>query len=119
PGDQARTAAQTVLGPMLARTPEEAGLYQLWAGASSEQAVALLRDKLLDPGPTGGPYGPYSYAPPAPGGAAVVGSEAALETRIDQAPPERSPEAFDPTPLAALFDDAGVKALLQLQSQRP
>ena len=119
PGDETRAAAQAALGPLLARVPENAGLYEVYGGGSSEKAVALLRDKLLDPGPLGGAYGPYAYAPPAPGGAVEVGNEAALETRIDQAPPERSAEAFDPAPLSALFDEAGVKASLLLQSQRP
>jgi hypothetical protein len=118
PGDEARTAAEGALGPLLARVPDETGLYQVWGGASTQQAVGLLRDKLLDPGPSGA-YGPYSYAPPAPQGAANVGYEGALETRIDQPPPERSAESFDPAPLTALLDGVGVKALLQLQTQRP
>ncbi|MCB1020959.1 MAG: hypothetical protein KDC27_13585 [Acidobacteria bacterium] len=118
PGDQPRAAAENALGPLLARVPVEVDLYRAWGGSSPEQAVELLRTKLLDPGPSGA-YGPYSYAPAAPQGAASVGDEAALETRIDQAPPSRAAETFDPAPLAALFDGAGVKNLLQLQSQRP
>jgi hypothetical protein len=118
PGDQTREATQAAVGPLLARVPDDAGFYQLWAGPSTEQVVSLLQEKLLDPGPSAA-FGPYNYAPPPPDGAESAGSDSALETRIDQAPPERSAETFDPTLLATLFDQSGVKSLLQLQSQRP
>lgn len=118
PGEGPRAPAQSALAPLLARVPDEAGLYRVHTAGAAE-AVALLQEKLLDPGPSGVTYSQYSYAPAAPGGASNVGSEAALETRIDQAPPERAAETFDPAPLTALLGQAGVTGVLQLQGHRP
>ena len=118
PGEQPRAAVESGLGPLLARVPEEAGVYRA-ADANAADAVEVLKEKLLDPGFSGLIYSQYSYAPEAPRGAASVGSEAALETRIDQAPPERTAETFDPTPLSGLLEQAGVRGVLQLQSHRP
>ena len=117
PGDEPRQAAEGSLEPLLARVPAAAGFHQASA-AGTHEAVALLKRKLLDPGPAGG-YDLNAYAPPPPSGAGNVGSAAALETRIDRAPPERTAETFAPEPLTKLLDDAGVAGALLLQTQRP
>ena len=117
PAEQPQDAVGGSLAPLLARVPADAGFYEARA-SSLESAIALLEAKLLDPGPAGG-YNPYAYAPAAPSGAANVGSAAALETRIDQAPPERAAETFDPAPLARLLEGTGVSGTLQLQTHRP
>jgi hypothetical protein len=94
--------------------PDDAGLYRAWAAPGGPDAVTLLRTRILDPYPAGEtePVAAPSYAEPA-----AAGSEADLETRIDEPPlPDTSQADPDMTAVASEFRRAGVLATLQVES---
>lgn len=95
--------------------PPDAGLARAWATADPDAAVAVLRDKLLaTPAPS---YGyAYEHAPAVPTGASAAGSEAALETRIDQPPPPPIRPSFEGSPLRDRIADAGLRGVSVVES---
>lgn len=111
-----RESDEAAVGALLPFVPDSCGLYRAWATPKVDDALALLERKILLPH-TGAP--PASKA--APGvylSDGVVGSEADLETRIDEPslPDVRGGVATEA--LRKLFQDARLQALLQLQSTR-
>ena len=61
--------------------PEDAGLYRAWASPSTDEAFALIRDRMIEHQVTG------TSGRQAPSGGSmdvIVGAEADLETRIDE-----------------------------------
>ena len=95
---------------LLRLAPDSAGFVRASAKPSPEDAITLLREKLLAPNRSGG--GRYDYAPNLPSGAGVAGSESQLETRIDQPPPQLQRAEFDGGPLGGLFAAQGLQAAL-------
>jgi hypothetical protein len=103
-----------VLGQLSRLVPPEAGFYRAWRRPASAQIIELLRQRLLDP--STGPAPPSIYAPQVYTGDALTGSEAALETRIDQPPPGIEAGAFAAQPVEELLAGNPVAALLQVES---
>lgn len=113
PSHESEEAAVSALLPLV---PDSCGLYRAWAAPKVDDAVALVERKILLPR-TGTP--PASKEAPGvylSGG--VVGSEADLETRIDEPPFPDVRAGVAAAPLQKLFQDAHLQALLQLQSTR-
>jgi len=111
-----RESEETAVGALLPFVPDSCGLYRAWAAPRVDDAVALLERKILLPR-TGAP--PASKQAPGvylSGG--VVGSEADLETRIDEPPLPDVRGGVATEGLRKLFQDARLQGLLQLQSTR-
>lgn len=108
-------AAASDLGPLLKLVPPEAQLYRGWAALEPTQAVDLLRQKVLDP--QYGSGGRSYFSPTQFLGGRQAGSEAALETRIDEEPKRSIGPAFEAEGLQELLR-AKPPAVLQLQRGR-
>ena len=92
------------------------GLYRVWNAPKLEDTLTLLERKIL--ARRAGTAPPPVVAPIVFLGGGTVGSEAALETLIDEPPPAAAPGGFSREPLRAIFERAGLKAVLQTQSSR-
>ena len=114
PGTEGR---QQALAQVLRLAPPQAGLYRAWAAPQSARVIELLRQKLLDPSPSAPAQ--TDYAPQASLSDGAVGSQAALETRIDEAPPAVSNGRFVSAALDELFARNTVAAMLETESSRP
>jgi len=115
-GAPSRESEEGAVGALLPFVPDSCGLYRAWAAPTVDDAVALLERKVLLPR-TGAP--PASKEAPGvylSGG--VVGSEADLETRIDEPPLPDVRSGVAAEPLRKLLQDARLQGLLQLQSTR-
>src|SRR5262249_19304143 len=77
------TQLQARSGQLLARAPDDAGLYRLTARPTPTQALAWIQEKLF--ASTNLP-GPRSKQAPGAIDSSESGSESDLETRIDEAP---------------------------------
>jgi hypothetical protein len=111
-----REGEEAAVGALLPFVPDSCGLYRAWAAPKVDDAVALLERKILLPR-TGAP--PASKEAPGvylSGG--VVGSEADLETRIDELPLPDVRSGVATEGLRKFFQDARLQGLLQLQSTR-
>lgn len=115
-GAPSREGEQAAVGALLPFVPDSCGLYRAWAAPQVDDAVALLERKVLLPR-TGAPP-PSKEAPGVYLSGGVVGSEADLETRIDEPPLPDVRSGIAAEPLRKLFQDARLQGLLQLQSTR-
>ena len=107
-------AARAALAQLVAAAPQNAGLYRAWAQPGPQQIAALIQEKLLFQGAQA--LRNSRYAPAAPT-AENAGSDADLETRIDQAPlPEASASGTAVDLLQALLTSANVEAAIEIQS---
>ena len=112
--DQATAAAGPAAAADLARlVPADAGLYVAAANPSPDACFALLETKLL--APHLGPAPPSQIAPQVQLTSGEQGAASDLETRIDQAPPERS-VTQSKSALQELLEKTPILASLQVQS---
>jgi len=100
---------------LLRLVPDDAAFYQAWAAPEVSDVISLIERKMLAPTVTA----PRSddFAPTAQVDAPVAGSEADLETRIDE-PPLSVERTVALDRLRAAFAAAGIHAALQIQSSR-
>jgi len=96
---------------------DDLGFYRVWNAPKLQDTLTLLERKILARR-TGTPPTPR-VAPTVFLGGGAVGSEAALETRIDEPPPVPLQGGFPHAPLRAILERAGLQAVLQTQSSRP
>jgi hypothetical protein len=108
--------ARQALAQLLPLAPPQAGFYRSWAAPQAAQVVELLRRKLLDPS-AAAPL-QDDYAPQVTLDNGVAGSQAALETRIDEPPPAPSDGRFSSEALENLLAQNPVAAVLQTESSR-
>jgi hypothetical protein len=101
---------------LLALVPDDAGLYRAWSSPAAGAALELLAHKILAPRPEG--QAPSRVAPRMALTGGETGSEADLETSIDEAPPENAGAVFVPGPLSGLLQAAGLQGMLQVESTR-
>ncbi len=95
--------------------PANAGVYRAWASPTAEQAFELMRAKILEPQPGSGPE---SYrAPVTQSLDSVVGTEADLETRIDEAPLAIGPSSL-PDDARKLLASTKLQAMLYVGGTR-
>ncbi|MBI3682374.1 MAG: hypothetical protein HY235_18500 [Acidobacteria bacterium] len=100
----------------LLRLAANAGLYRAWAQPEPEFALDLLRRKILLPGPATGAFS--KTAPQVTIEAALLGSEADLEARIDEPPFEAAGTVLRVDALRALLESNRPRAMLALESSR-
>ena len=108
PSADARAAADS----LRQLVPDDAGLYRVWAGPPSTDAVELLETHIFNPAPTVDSL--PQFAPPADS-TSVAGDEAALETRIDE-PPLPAERGAGPRIGDKLLAGADILAMIHLQS---
>jgi hypothetical protein len=109
------TADLDASGNLVALVPAEAGMYKAYSAASVPDPAALVIDKLIATGPR--QTRDWRYAPGAISPDERTGSEADLETRIDE--PQLPVDDGISNALAAVraaLRKMGVKALLQVQA---
>ncbi len=116
PGSGAQPVSDDDLASVLRLVPEDAGFYRAWAGPDGDETIALLERKVL--APYAGEAPPATTAPRVYLRAQRVGTEGALEMRIDQPPPALSSERFSRGALRKLLNQTGVSGLLHLQTSR-
>ncbi len=95
--------------------PSSAGFYRATSSPTPQQALDLIRLKILQPQPGLGPES--QIAPEAGSLDATLGTEADLETRIDEPPLEITSPAI-PVELQKLLEADRLDAMLQIGSTR-
>ena len=112
---QTPDAARHALAALVPLAPSTAGLYKAWAAPSVDFTAALIEQKLLAPKAKGQVN--QRYAPEASSTGEAAGTEADLETRIDEPPlPVDSSGKLEMAPVRNLLEKAQPQALLQVQS---
>ena len=114
---ESQTRQSSQVAELTKLVDDDWGLYRVWNAPKLEDALTLLERKIL--ARRTGTAPPTVVAPTVFLGGGAVGSEAALETLIDEPPPAAAPGGFSREPLRAIFERAGLKAVLQTQSSRP
>jgi hypothetical protein len=94
--------------------PDDVGLYEAQPCPSIDPCLDLLKTKLL--APRSGPLPPEQVAPEVQLTSGEAGSSSDLETRIDRAVPQHTPEAEESVALKNLLQRAQVNAVLDVQS---
>ena len=115
-GPPSRESKGAAVGALLPFVPDSCGLYRAWAAPRVDDAVTLLERKLLLP--RAGMPPASKQAPGASLSGGVVGSEADLETRIDEPPLPDVRSGVATEGLRKFFQDARLQGLLQFQSTR-
>lgn len=112
---QPATATSGGVSRLLALVPPQAGLYKASRIADSSETAALIVDKLIGAQPE--TARDWREAPLAAAPDQNAGSEADLETRIDEQPLPAGPSVSDSVAaLRALLEQSGAHSLLLLQS---
>ncbi len=106
------------LAEALQLVPEDAGFYRGWAGPEPGETLALLTAKLLNPAVARAGRSP-DLAPSAPHGASAAGSEADLDTRIDEPEFPDSSGKLVPEALQHLLGADKLTAVVQVEETRP
>ncbi len=104
-------SVESFAGQALAAVPDDAGLYRVWLRPPGGQAAALIDEKLF---PAALSNAPKSKFAPAVAQTAGPGSEADLETRIDDPPLAQRNDAAEP--LRDALAGAKIDAMLDVQS---
>ncbi len=114
---QATTAAsESAVAQIAAYVPNTAGLYRAWAAPTSAEAAGLVYSKIYSPSVGAAP--PSERAPRAAPADETSGSEADLETRIDQQPLDLGDRNQPYLDLRAKLDPIQLEAMLEVQSSR-
>lgn len=114
------TEPSTGLQPLaeaLRLVPEDAGFYRGWAGPEPDEVLALLTAKLLNPA-VGRVERSPDAAPSAPNAATAAGSEADLDTRIDEPDYQDGGGQLLPEALKALLGADKLMAVVQVEETR-
>ncbi len=106
------------LADALRLVPDDAGFYRGWANPAVTQVAQLLTAKLLAPA-AGAPERSPNVAPSAPNAAGAVGTEADLDTRIDE--PVFTDAGDQPRleSLERLLSAEKLSAVVQIEETRP
>jgi hypothetical protein len=110
-------SGQTALAEVVRLVPADAGFYRAQVSPSVDETAALIVRKLVAPGPAHARPS-RSAAPRVSLSGGAVGSAADLETRIDEEPRRIVSGAVEPGPLKALLSEAGLRAVLQVESSQ-
>ena len=116
-GAEPRPEQSSLVAELTRLAGGDSGLYRVWSAPKLEDTVTLLERKILARR-TGRSPAP-NVAPTVVLSGGRVGSEAALETRIDEPPPAPLQGVFSAEPLRVILERAGLKAVLHAQSSRP
>ena len=111
-------ARSGTVSSLLTLVPPEAGLYEAVRVNEPDEAATLIVEKLIAPQPQRSRD--FRYAPAAESPDGLAGSEADLETRIDQQPlPSDAGISESVTAVRAMVEKTGGTALLLVQSSSP
>lgn len=99
---------------LLAMIPANAGLYRAWVAPAAKDAADLIYRKLLAPGAGVAPQS--RIAPAAADPDTIAGSEADLETRIDEPPLDLGDRKEDYNRLLAFLEKTPLDAMAEVQS---
>lgn len=103
---------------LLALVPPDAGLYRAWRAGDPSETAALIVQKLIAPQPErwrDGRDAPMAVSPDS-----RAGTEADLETRIDEQPlPLDAGTSGSVAAIRAMVEKSGARALLLVQSSAP
>jgi hypothetical protein len=108
--------SEPAVARLMQLAPPDAGLYRAWAAPTAPEALQLIASKLLAPRAEAAPQ--TRFAPRAPETGNTVGTEADLETRIDEPPFVQSAGGLGAGPLRNALDAAKLQAMIQIQSSR-
>jgi hypothetical protein len=118
PGDGPSPADRAAAARLAALAPHDAGLYRVWTAPDPAKAAGSIVDKLI--APPAAVSDRSRYAPGAADLSQTAGTEADLETRIDEPPlPSETTLAESAAPLREAMEKAGLRAMLQVQSTAP
>jgi hypothetical protein len=106
------------LADVLRLVPDDAGFYRGWISPDAHDALELLTAKLLNPAVASAGRSP-DLAPSAPNAASQAGSEADLDTRIDEPEYSDNTGQLAPEPLRQLFSADKLTAIVQVEETRP
>lgn len=106
-----RSGDEPATGQLVRLVPADAGLYRAWEGPDADRVLALIRHKLLTPGPD--TEVASLQAPAVVLGSGVTGSEEDLETRIDEPPLTDEKGSAELTGLRNLLASRKLEALLE------
>ena len=109
-------AAESAVAQIVAYVPDAAGLYRAWAAPTSVQAADLVYQKIY--GAAAGLAPSSERAPEAVKTNDKSGTEADLETRIDQQPLDLGSPNQPYLDLRAKLDRIKLDAILEVQSSR-
>jgi hypothetical protein len=111
-------ADRAAVDRLVTLAPRDAGLYRAWASPDARQSVALIVEKLI--APPVATRDEWRYAPPSADLSQTAGTEADLETRIDE-PPLPSEATLDQSvaPFRELIEKTGLRAAMQVESTAP
>jgi hypothetical protein len=118
PSPAESAAYRQSLAETLRLVPEDAGFYRGWASPEPAELLALLTAKLLNPAVAQAERSP-NVAPPAPSGARAVGSEADLDTRIDEPEFTDGGGQLSPEALKTLLSADKMTAVVQVEETQP
>ena len=107
------------LANTLRLVPDDVGFYRGWASPAPDEVSALLAAKLLDPSAARPPGRSPNLAPSAPVVAAAVGSEADLDTRIDEPVYTGTGGQLLPEALQRLLSAERLTAFVQVEETDP
>jgi hypothetical protein len=111
-------ADQTAVRDLIALVPPEAGMYKAFSASSAPDPATLIVNKLISAPPP--QAHDWRYAPGAMMLDQPTGSEADLETRIDEPPLPAGAGAADAIgAVRSLVREVGVNAILEVQSSEP
>ncbi|HVX65180.1 MAG TPA: hypothetical protein VHA11_01185 [Bryobacteraceae bacterium] len=108
-------AHQAAAGRLLALVPPASGFHRVWASPPVDLAMNLAAAKIVAPGVPSA--GRQSFAPAAADLTSVAGSEADLETAIDE-PPLPAGTSDEIAALRSIVERTGLDALLAIQTSR-
>ncbi|MEO8131955.1 MAG: hypothetical protein ABI822_32975, partial [Bryobacteraceae bacterium] len=108
--------AESAVAQIVAFVPSAAGLYRAWAAPTTEEAADLVYRKIYNPSAGAAP--PSERAPGAASENEMSGSEADLETRIDQQPLDLGDRKQPYLDLVARLGRVKLNAMLEVQSSR-
>lgn len=112
-----REAPRENAARLAALVPAGASYYRAWAEPRDDALLAVIRQKVLEPG--GSAQSPPSQsAPRALSGRAYVGSTADLEIAIDVEPPRISAATLDLAPVGELLASQPIDAAVVWQASR-
>jgi hypothetical protein len=113
-GNASADDAAAAVADLVRLVPADTGIYEVRAARSAADCLDVLETKIL--APHKGPTVALQTAPGVQLSSGETGSNADLETRIDQAPLKTSASSDAATPLKELFQEARVRAILQVQA---
>ena len=115
-GEEKTATASPAVGEILRLVPETAGLFRAWAAPSGEDATNLVLENVI--ATSAAPQVPDRTAPRVASIGGIVGSEADLETTIDEESRAPRPSGYQVGVLRQLLGSEPLTAMLHVEATR-